>query len=330
MTNETNNRFSPAYQNIKYYRNEIEYIKKLKCKSKFKSYAFFYLCLLTKAVCTNVDVKNKTSMKNTPNTYIKINDLKYVFGVNSKVQAYDILKILKDKYKAIDYQIINNKIIYISFNIKSQSLPSGEYSRENTTAYNNAMSIKNKEGFILVNKLDFFNTFFYNNYSKGIQDFYIYLRLNTVYNDKNYYEYIPNKLRNKHITLWKPMTIKYNDALLSLYCHQDDLANLFNVNVKTIQRYLKTLKRLHIVSYAYVAKRGTAIILSYLDTIEEKHINKESIKDSVLDLIKKLKKEYEILYSFTKRKFAFVCLFYSNEPIILSENNCDLFEKAIT
>lgn len=320
---ETNNRFSPFYKNIKYYRNEIEYLKKLKCKSKFKSYAFFYLCLLSKAVCRNVDTKNKTSLSNKPNTYIKINELCNTLGVKYKSEALNILEVLKETYHSIDFEIVN-KIVYIYFTIKSESMPDGDYSRHNTDAYKNAMSIKNNEGFILIDKYVFFNTFFNNTISKGIQDFYVYLRLNTVYNDENLNDYIPKKLRNKYITLWKPSVISFDDTALSVYAHQNDFARLFNVNEKTIQRYLKALKYAHMLSYYYINKRGTTIVFSFLNKSKKKHLKSEKInfKKHICEFIAEFKEKFNEVYSFVSKKFTYINIFYSDN--LFSEDNFEM------
>lgn len=220
---------------IKIYRSELAVIKEVAKKHSLTmpSYAFWFLCLLSHAVCENVDGENRLSghLKK-PQTYIPLKELKEVLGVPTKKKALEILSTLRDEYKVLDFVALHKYFssikIYIHFKriIDVRSLPSGVYSRQNTNAYKNAMAIKNNYGFFFINKEEFFKIFYLNKKGQktGVQDYYFLLRLNCVHNAEEFIEEIPAELSNTHIALWK-LRFSQNDI---------DKHNKSNVDLKNI------------------------------------------------------------------------------------------------
>ena len=285
---EKNKTHSPFYKYAKIYRQELTELKKVRLQSQHKSYAFTFLLLLSNAVCENVDSQNIVNINgNKPNMYLTEQELKNLLNVKSRAELNHILNNLVANYNAIQFKIIKSYCqghriyyYYFYFNICNQYIEKGNYSRNNVDAFNNVMAIKNNEGFILVNKTQLFDTFYKTNKNSiGIEDLYLLLRLNTVFNSNNLIDSVPEKLKNFHIALWKN---KNNNADIeySLYCRQSDFSSIFGVSTKTISRYMKILKKAGLIDYSYLYKRGTVISFSYLDQICDEYENREKIRVS--------------------------------------------------
>lgn len=309
---EKNTAFSPFYKNCKFYRNDLRKIAKLSSKTKYDSYAFFFICLLSQAICEDVDGKGLIShVTGRPQTYIETRKLAHLFGVKKRKKAKEILHNLKNNYGVIDYVTAKKyskgstvETVYIHFNagIVEESLAKGTYAKENTDAYNTAMAVKNNDGFFLVNKNDIINTFYSDKCtSHGVQDLYVLLWLNSANNIKHnnaFENIIPQQLNDAQTVIWKLKESTGTDEnMFSVYCRQSFLSNILNVSIKTIQRFIKTLKKADIIKNEYLNKRGT--IIAFCKNAEGKIKN---IKETIRSFIKKITGERDTVYTAYNRR----------------------------
>ena len=201
---------SPCFKRAKFYRDELDQLRKVKFESKTRDYAYCFLVLLSKSICQNVDTKNKSKIKN-PNMYIKLSEFEAIFGIKKYQQTLEILNTIKNRYNAINYSIekvfLNGekqKIIYIHFNICNGDIKRGDYYEFYDLHHDTVTGIIKNDGFILVDKKQLFKTFFKNNNSpQGPRDLYILLRLNMVFHSSEIADEIPDELKDYHIALFK-------------------------------------------------------------------------------------------------------------------------------
>ncbi len=98
-------------------------------------------------------------------------------------------------------------------------MPKGDYTAKNKNALNNKTAIKANDGFVLINKLDFFNKFYSNRECKpNVKDLYFLFRLNTVFNEEKLYNIIQKICRKKHIVLWRPTKLHSTEVNFSFLC----------------------------------------------------------------------------------------------------------------
>lgn len=285
MTSITNKKDSPLFEDIKIYREELEVLRKVGTHSNMSSYGYYFLQLLSRAVCENVDGYNEIFINgNKPQLYVKIKDLANIFGVKRRKDAVKIVEILRDEFGVLDFAFVGGYMktqkFYIYFKKVLCSLPKGTYSRKNIEAFNNAMAIKNNEGFFYINKEEFFNVFYKNNrYQKGIQDFYLLIRLNCVYSVDYFSDNVPAQLQNCHIALWRleyDKTNSENQIEYSLYCRRKPLCDFLRISDKTIQRYSEILSNVNLVQTIYYHHRGNAFLFPLLDAIVEDDEKRDS------------------------------------------------------
>lgn len=278
---QTNIVDSPNYPFLKVERFEIEQINNINYQCKYPSYGCVFLSLLGNAVCEDVDTKNKIVFSNPEykaNMYIADYDFAKFVGTNNRKLQMEALDILQDIYEAIEYKAVKtydedhgtHYIFYIHFIICNQYITKGTYSRQNKDAFSNVMAIASHSGFFLVNKEEFYNTFYNNQiYPHSLKDFYFLLRLNTIFCSDVISDSVPDDLKHTHIAVWKiEKKTSLEDVRYSLYCRQKDLAEFLGIDNKTVQRYLKLLKKAGLLDYAYMHKRGTVILFTALDDNE--------------------------------------------------------------
>ncbi|MGN1420227.1 MAG: hypothetical protein ACI4XC_01780 [Eubacterium sp.] len=313
--NKINTTESPLFPQCKIYREELERLRTIEKHSNMPSYGFYFLQLLSRAVCENVDGNGEIFINgNKPQMYIKAKELASLFGVKTRKLAIKILDDLRDVYKVLDYVMVAGYMkaqkFYVFFNKIICTLPKGTYSRENKNAFYNEMAIMNNEGFFYIDKEEFFNTFYVNNKSpKGIQDFYLLLRINSVYNIDNFENVVPYSLRNCHVALWK---LEYDfskgdeQIQYSLYCRRSPLCKFLRISDKTIQRYSKILSNAKLIKTIYFHHRGNVFLFPLIDSIaneENQNFDDESNFDETTIKHKAVRRKL-ISRSFNNKKIS--------------------------
>ncbi len=313
MENERNTTFSPLFNELKIYRKEIEKVKNMKLKSHNTNYAFYFLCLYSNAICENVDTKGVTKMIGKPNFYFLNEEIRNVFGVSTDKQGFDILDVLKNKYKVIDYERIKSEKlsiskskIYVYINLKNENLPKGDYTAKNKNALNNKTAIKANDGFVLINKLDFFNKFYSNRECKpNVKDLYFLFRLNTVFNEEKLYDVIPENLQKIHIVLWRPTKLHSTEVNFSFYAKLNSIFNYYRIDERNQPRYLGKLEDENLISLIRLPNRGTVVIFSYLDELFNcEKVDKLALTENIKVFLKEFEIENNIPYSFSNKEFA--------------------------
>lgn len=270
--NIINTTYSPYLPELRLFRDEVKRLKDMK-DSKTNDYAFYFVCLFCKAVCENVDSKGKTSLTGKPQLYVNGDNLSDLFGLNNDKDTIKILGALKNEYKVIDYEVLKSKhngaikkTVYIHINFKN-TFPSGVYSRNNQTAFCNAMAIKNDIGFVTFSKKQFYNSFYENAGNKhSCRDLYLLCRLRTTYNDPKFSAVIPNDLKDKAISLWKAKD-KDGDEITVCYKREKEFANILGVSEKSIKRYFVALEKAGMIKHYYKIKKGIVVTSTYLETL---------------------------------------------------------------
>lgn len=270
--NITNTTYSPYLPKLRLFRDEVKKLKDM-TDGKTNDYAFYFICIFCKAVCENVDSKGKTSLTGKPQLYVDGNKLCDLFGLKNDKETMKILDTLKNEYKVIDYEVLKSKhngaikkTVYIHINFKN-TFPSGVYSRNNQTAFNNAMAIKNDIGFVNVNKKQFYENFYENaNNKHSCRDLYLLCRMRTTYNDPKFFAVIPNELKDKAISLWKAKD-KDGDDITVNYKREKELADILGVSEKSIKRYFVALEKAGMIKHYYKIKKGIVVIATHLETL---------------------------------------------------------------
>jgi len=243
-------------------------------------------------------------MEKSPQMYICQKNLKRVFGVTTDEEALNILGTLEKKYSAIQYVITKTvshykkvDTVYIHFNICNEYIPDGNYSKDNEKAAANIAGAKNGNGFILVDKLSLFNTFYKNGQnSHGVEDLFVLLRLNMIHMANSMFFNVPPELKREYITVWKVFDSEENEPEYSLYVRIKDLAKFLKLSEKTVSRYLKRLSKLRLIEYLYLPKRGMVFcfsMFSELDMMEGEEIVKpipSNQKNNIRSIVRSINK----------------------------------------
>ncbi len=270
--NITNTTYSPNMPELRLFRDEVKKLKDM-TDGKTNDYAFYFVCIFCKAVCENVDGKEKTSLSGSPQLYVKSNELSNLFGLENDKDTMKVLETLKNEYKVIDYEILKSKhngaikkTVYIHINFEN-SFPKGIYSRANQDAFDNAMAIKNDIGFAMINKKEFYKNFYENaNNKHSYRDLYLLCRMRTTYNDPKFLAIVPSELKDKPVSIWKKKDEDDEDIAVH-YKREKELASIMGVSEKSIKRYFIALQNAGMIEHYYKIKKGIVVIATYLEKL---------------------------------------------------------------
>ena len=280
---------STNFSHMKIYREEIDKINQL--KTRITNPAMDFIQLLSYAVCDNVDTYGICKHLKYAHCYISLTDLFKIFKTRSVSVINNKLNALKYGFHAIDFEIkeMKNdyKRYYFYFTCCNDQIIRGGYYDKNPNYYDIkgcAFAAKTRQGFFLVNKYIFQNTFFNDEdvCKHGIKDLYLLLRLNTSYNDLE----LPKSLRHgHHLVTWGAFSNQMCNTNI-YFITINALSKILNNSYKNIYHYLEVLKKENLIDKFFIRNKGQVIINKYLDKKENIISNKTcflfSVKNEIL------------------------------------------------
>lgn len=306
-------------------------ISSIKQRFDNNNYAFWFLCLLSKVICNNVDPKGiLTEHISNPHFYITLRELIQLFGVRTKSDALLILETLVNRYNAIDfYQDKSGKIwVHLNFGLHNYISQKG-YRRHNADGTLSdeakiAYSVNNNHGYFSFSKVEIFKRFFTDDSSHGVWDLFVLLFLNSTCNSLHTSDCFPEGLKGLHFCLWR--TKNGNSMIaprLSFYIRQPELAEFLDVDTRTIQRYLNKLEENKLISTITMPGRGICVIFNECSTEQQDAIR--SMLESYISDYNARNSDIEVTYSITNTDL----LPLNVHPSVLDSNSSTEYDLSI-